>query len=181
MAIDECPSISDTIFGFTLRVSSSVAHVFRRSWKRFSGSPARFSSGLNFSFVTLEGAVVGVHVVPLQPEQLSLTEAGVYRQHVEGFESVPGLMRCLEQELGLLRRERVHLFAGRLRWLHGLGGIPGYQAVHNRLLEGLVKRGVDVAYRAGRRSRLQLLPVESAHVGRREGLQLYTPECGLQV
>jgi hypothetical protein len=97
MAIDECPSISDTIFGFTLRVSSSVAHVFRRSWKRFSGSPARFSSGLNFSFVTLEGAVVGVHVVPLQPEQLSLTEAGVYRQHVEGFEAVPSFVRHLKQ------------------------------------------------------------------------------------
>ena len=27
MAIIECPSHSDTIFGFTLRVSSSVAHV----------------------------------------------------------------------------------------------------------------------------------------------------------
>src|ERR687897_697734 len=128
-----------------------------------------------------EGAVVEVHVVPLQPEQLSLTEAGVYSQHVECFESVPGLVRHLKQELSLLRRERVYLFAGRLRWLHGLGGIPGYQAVHHRLLEGLVERGVDVAYRAGRRSRLQLLPVESAHVGRREGLQLYPPECGLQV
>jgi hypothetical protein len=52
MAIVECPSISDTIFGFTLRVSSSVAHVCRRSWKRISGSPARFSGGLTFSFVT---------------------------------------------------------------------------------------------------------------------------------
>ena len=30
----ECPSISETIFTFTLRVSSSVAHVCRRSWKR---------------------------------------------------------------------------------------------------------------------------------------------------
>ena len=47
----ECPSISDTIFGFTLRVRSSVAHVWRRSWKRISGSPARFRSGLNFSVV----------------------------------------------------------------------------------------------------------------------------------
>ena len=42
----ECPSISETIFGFTLRVSS-VAHVCLRSWKRISGSPTRFSSGLN--------------------------------------------------------------------------------------------------------------------------------------
>src|SRR5215207_6146424 len=52
MVLDECPSISETIFGFTLRVSSSVAHVCRRSWKRISGSPARFRSGLNFCFVT---------------------------------------------------------------------------------------------------------------------------------
>jgi hypothetical protein len=43
----ECPSISETIFGFRLRVRSSVAHVCRRSWKRISGSPARFRSGLN--------------------------------------------------------------------------------------------------------------------------------------
>src|SRR5919112_255399 len=124
----------------------------------------------------LEGAVVEVHVVPLQAEQLSLTEPGVYRQHVEGFKAVPRLVRHLKQEIGLLWRERVNLFAGRLRWLHGLGGIPGYQAIQHRLLEGLVERGVDVAYRAGRRSRLKLLPVESAHVGRREGLQLYPPK-----
>jgi hypothetical protein len=45
--MDECPSISETIFGFTLRVSSSVAHVCRRSWKRICGNPARFRSGLN--------------------------------------------------------------------------------------------------------------------------------------
>jgi hypothetical protein len=43
----ECPSTSETIFGFTLRVSSNVAHVCRRSWKRISGSPARFRSDLN--------------------------------------------------------------------------------------------------------------------------------------
>src|ERR671921_737619 len=112
----------------------------------------------------LEGAVVEVHVVPLQPEQLSLTEAGVYRQHVEGFKAVPRLARHLKQELGLLWRERVHLFAGRLRWLHGFGGIAGYQAVHHRLLEGLVERSVNIADSAGRRSRLQLLAVESANV-----------------
>jgi hypothetical protein len=42
-------------------------------------------------------AAVEVHVVPLQPEQLSLTEAGVYRQHVEGFEAVPSFVRHLKQ------------------------------------------------------------------------------------
>ena len=52
MAIVACPSISETIFGFTLRVRSSVAQVCRRSWKRISGRPACFSSGLNFSAVT---------------------------------------------------------------------------------------------------------------------------------
>ncbi len=48
----EWPSISEATSGFTLRVSSSVAQVCRRSWKRISGSPARFRSGLNFSLVT---------------------------------------------------------------------------------------------------------------------------------
>ena len=32
MAMVACPSISETIFGFTLRVRSSVAHVCRRSY-----------------------------------------------------------------------------------------------------------------------------------------------------
>jgi hypothetical protein len=38
MAMVACPSISETIFGFTLRVSSSVAHVCqpkRMHWKTY--------------------------------------------------------------------------------------------------------------------------------------------------
>ena len=31
----------------------------------------------------------------IQPEQLSMTETGVYRQHVEGFEPVTDLVRNL--------------------------------------------------------------------------------------
>jgi hypothetical protein len=41
-----CPSISDTIFGFTLRVRSSVAHVCRRSWKRILRQPGTLQQGL---------------------------------------------------------------------------------------------------------------------------------------
>lgn len=41
-----CPSISETIFGWTPLVSSSVAQVCLRSWKRMSGRPARRSRGL---------------------------------------------------------------------------------------------------------------------------------------
>ncbi len=52
MAMVEWPSISETILGFTFLASSRVAQVCRRSWKRISWSPARFSSGLNFSLVT---------------------------------------------------------------------------------------------------------------------------------
>src|SRR5215207_8365837 len=59
MAMDECPSISETIFGFTLRVSSSVAHVRRRSWNRICGSPARFRSGLNERRVRLWRTTTG--------------------------------------------------------------------------------------------------------------------------
>jgi len=41
MLTEECPSISETIFGFTSLLSRSVAHVCRRSWKRICGTPAR--------------------------------------------------------------------------------------------------------------------------------------------
>ena len=42
-----CPNSSWTYFGCTLRLSSSVAQVCRRSWKRIGGTPARFRSGAN--------------------------------------------------------------------------------------------------------------------------------------
>src|SRR4028118_908066 len=50
----ECPSISETIFGWTPFVSNRVAQVCLRSWKRMSGSPARLSSGVKW-----RGAGVG--------------------------------------------------------------------------------------------------------------------------
>ena len=34
MAMVACPSISETILGLTFLARSSVAHVWRRSWKR---------------------------------------------------------------------------------------------------------------------------------------------------
>jgi hypothetical protein len=39
MLTEACPSISETILGFTSLPSSSVAQVWRRSWKRIGGSP----------------------------------------------------------------------------------------------------------------------------------------------
>ena len=51
----ECPSISETTFGLTFLVSSSVAHVCRRSWKRICGSPARLSRGLKRCAVSSGG------------------------------------------------------------------------------------------------------------------------------
>jgi hypothetical protein len=41
----ECPSIPETLFGWTPLVSSSVAQVCLRSWYLVSGSPARLRSG----------------------------------------------------------------------------------------------------------------------------------------
>jgi hypothetical protein len=40
-----CPSISETILGWTPCVRRSVAHVCLRSWKRMSGKPAFLSNG----------------------------------------------------------------------------------------------------------------------------------------
>src|SRR4028118_1658336 len=50
MAMLECPSISETIFGCTPLVRSSVAQVCLRSWKRTSRTPARLRSGLHDSW-----------------------------------------------------------------------------------------------------------------------------------
>ena len=46
--MEECPSLSLTIFGCTSFVRRSVAQVCLRSWKRSSGSPARLSSGFQY-------------------------------------------------------------------------------------------------------------------------------------
>lgn len=73
-----CPSISETIFGWTPLVNSSVAQVCLRSWKRMSGRPARRSRGLKcrehkLSVRGVAGAV-GEHEtavgVPLGPVSL---------------------------------------------------------------------------------------------------------------
>jgi hypothetical protein len=67
MLIEECPSISETTLAFTSRPSSSVAHVWRRSWKRISGSPARFRSGLKERLRRFEGLMM----VPLCVAKMS--------------------------------------------------------------------------------------------------------------
>jgi hypothetical protein len=42
MVMEACPSISETTFALTHSPNSSVAHVWRRSWKRRSSrTPAR--------------------------------------------------------------------------------------------------------------------------------------------
>jgi hypothetical protein len=46
MAMVACPNISETTLGLTFFVSSRVAHVCLRSWKRIFGSPACLSKGL---------------------------------------------------------------------------------------------------------------------------------------
>jgi hypothetical protein len=45
MAMLACPGISETTLALALLISSSVAQVWRRSWKRMLGSPAFSSSG----------------------------------------------------------------------------------------------------------------------------------------
>src|SRR5215203_518406 len=56
MAIEEWPSISETILGLTLRERSSVAQVCRRSWKRVvEGRPAHLRSRAKERFLRLDG------------------------------------------------------------------------------------------------------------------------------
>ena len=47
------PSISETILGLTFLPRSSVAQVYRRSWKCVCGGPVCFRSGVNRWVVTL--------------------------------------------------------------------------------------------------------------------------------
>jgi hypothetical protein len=88
MAIVECPSISETTFGFTLRVSSGVAHVCRRSWKRISGKPARLSKGLKRWAVTCwrESGEPSLTPVSRHGDFLTGIAAGGSAVEVEDFE-----------------------------------------------------------------------------------------------
>lgn len=52
------PSISLTAFGLTPRLSSSVAAVWRKSWKRTSGSLARAREGLKERLTRLSGIMM---------------------------------------------------------------------------------------------------------------------------
>ena len=70
MAMVAWPSmISETIFGFTFRDSSSVAHVWRRSWKRtpWPESPARVKSRAKERLRRLEGLMM----LPVWLEKMS--------------------------------------------------------------------------------------------------------------
>jgi hypothetical protein len=46
MAMVACPNISESTLGLMFFVSSRVAHMCLRSWKRIWGRPARLSRGL---------------------------------------------------------------------------------------------------------------------------------------
>ena len=61
----------------------------------------------------------------------------MYRHHVEGFETDPGIVCRLKQVLGLLRRKRAHLFPTRLRRLHGFGSVAGDQTSITACLRAL--------------------------------------------
>jgi hypothetical protein len=87
----ECPSISETIFGSTLRVSSSVAHVCRRSWKRICGSSARFRSGLKERRVRLWRLMGSpVSEANMRPFSLHREPTGGRRSAVAGSGAHPG-------------------------------------------------------------------------------------------
>ena len=55
MAMEACPSISETILGLTFLDRSSVAQVCRRSWKRMGSNPAFSRSGAKDRFLRLVG------------------------------------------------------------------------------------------------------------------------------
>jgi hypothetical protein len=66
--MEACPSISETTLGLTSFESSSVAQVWRRSWKRIGGRPAFFRSGLKERLRKLEGLmIVPVSVAKMSP------------------------------------------------------------------------------------------------------------------
>lgn len=66
--MEECPSISETTLALMSFESSSVAQVWRRSWKRIGGRPAFFKSSLKERFLRFEGLIiVPVSVAKMSP------------------------------------------------------------------------------------------------------------------
>jgi hypothetical protein len=89
--------------------------------------------------------------------------------------------RGFEEGAGLLLRERPDLLLAWPRSLHIGSRVAGYEPVCHRLFECFVKRDMDVPDRARRQPGVQLLAVETTHVGCGEGLELVAPERGLDV
>ena len=58
MLTEACPNISETTLGLMFLPSSSVAQVWRRSWKRIGRSPARLSRGLKERLRRFEGLMI---------------------------------------------------------------------------------------------------------------------------
>src|SRR5918993_4239546 len=93
-----------------------------------------------------------VNVAPLEAEQLALTQPGMDGEDVERFE--PVVPHGLEQYLHLLCGQRSYLLLPHLWRLNRFGGVAGYEAVGDGLLERLVQGGVDISNGARRKSGL---------------------------
>jgi hypothetical protein len=66
--MEKCPSISERTLGLTSFESSSVAQVWRRSWKRIGGRRDFVGSGLKERLRKLEGLMT----VPVSVAKMSL-------------------------------------------------------------------------------------------------------------
>ena len=87
-------------------------------------------------------------------------------QHVEGLETIAA--RRLEQDLCLLPIRGSNLFALDFRGFDGIAHVAGDQAVEHRLLERLAQYAVHLAHSGRRKAGVQLLTVETPHMGRIE-------------
>jgi hypothetical protein len=100
-----------------------------------------------------------------------LPQSGGNGQDVESFEAIS--LGRIEQYPCLFCGQGSHFFSPYLWRLDSLSGVAWNKPVGDSLLERLVKCDVDVLDSARRESRIKLLAIESAHVGRGQVLELH--------
>ena len=121
-----------------LRASTapSVSPTARRLFFVLGGPTETLPPSLVSVWETRSRASSKVYIFPPQGQELTLSQAGGDRQHVKGFEAVAA--GCVQKRAGLVGGERPDLLLLALGQFDALGGVAGYQAVGDRLIEGFL-------------------------------------------
>src|SRR5215217_4159004 len=108
-------------------------------------------------------------VIPAQTQQFAFPQPGGDGQDVQGSQAC--LADVYEQSLGLLWSKWLHLFLRLPRSRDGVADVAREDVVSHGLLQGLAQDGVDYLHGPGRKPRVQLLSVVTAHIARLQSPQ----------